>query len=76
VRGPTAGIRSQRAREIRQLLERQGALVSRVLRTRLGPLSLERSLARGRFRELSQEELRALLSGEEAPAAEDRGAGG
>jgi 23S rRNA pseudouridine2605 synthase len=54
-------------RELRQLLERQGAQVSRLLRTRLGPLALERSLGRGRFRELSQEELRALLSG----AAED-----
>ena len=63
-------------REVRQLVERQGALVSRVLRTRLGPLALERSLARGRFRELSQEELRALLSGAEAAAAGDGAAGG
>ena len=55
--------RGASGREIRQLLERQGALVSRVLRTRLGPLALERSLPRGRFRELTQEELRALLSG-------------
>jgi len=47
---------------VRQLLERAGAQVSRVLRTRLGPLALERSLGRGRFRELTQEELRALLS--------------
>jgi 23S rRNA pseudouridine2605 synthase len=62
-------------REVRQLVERQGALVSRVLRTRLGPLALERSLARGRFRELSQQELRGLLSGEEAAAA-DGGARG
>jgi 23S rRNA pseudouridine2605 synthase len=62
-------------REVRQLVERQGALVSRVLRTRLGPLALERSLARGRFRELSQEELRALLSGAET-AVEDGAAGG
>ena len=63
-------------REVRQLVERQGALVGRVLRTRLGPLALERSLARGRFRELSQEELRALLSGAEAIAAGDGEAGG
>jgi len=55
--------RGASGREIRQLLERQAALVSRVLRTRLGPLALERSLPRGRFRELTQEELRALLSG-------------
>ena len=55
--------RGASGRELRQLLERQGVQVSRVLRTRLGPLGLERSLGRGRFRELSQEELRALLSG-------------
>jgi 23S rRNA pseudouridine2605 synthase len=53
--------RGTSGRELRRLLERQGAQVSRVLRTRLGPLTLERSLPRGRFRELSQEELRALL---------------
>ena len=69
-------VRGASGRELRQLLERQGAQVSRVLRTRLGPLTLERSLARGRFRELSQEELRALLSGGGALATEDRGAGG
>ena len=68
--------RGASGREVRQLVERQGALVSRVLRTRLGPLALERSLARGRFRELSQEELRALLSGAEAAAAGDGAAGG
>jgi 23S rRNA pseudouridine2605 synthase len=68
--------RGASGREVRQLLERQGALVSRVLRTRLGPLALERSLPRGRFRELSQEELRALLSGEETAAIKEGGAGG
>ena len=55
-------IRGASGREVRQLLERQGAQVSRVLRTRLGSLALERSLARGRFRELSTDELRALLA--------------
>jgi 23S rRNA pseudouridine2605 synthase len=55
-------VRGASGREVRQLLERVGAQVSRVLRTRLGPLALERSLGRGRFRELTQEELRALLS--------------
>jgi 23S rRNA pseudouridine2605 synthase len=64
-------IRGASGREVRQLLERQGAQVSRVLRTRLGALALERSLGRGRFRELSQEELRALLAG-----AEGSGPGG
>jgi 23S rRNA pseudouridine2605 synthase len=65
----TIAARGASGRQLRQLLERQGASVSRVLRTRLGPLALERSLARGRFRELSQEELRSLLSGAEAAEA-------
>jgi len=49
-------------KDVRQLFERQGAIVSRVLRTRLGPLALERSLARGHYRELAREELEGLLS--------------
>lgn len=57
----TLAARGASGKEIRQLFERQGANVSRVLRTRLGPLSLERSLARGQFRELTDEELRALV---------------
>lgn len=56
----TVGVRGASGKEVRQLFERQGALVSRVLRTRLGPLSLERTLGRGRFRELTQDELAAL----------------
>ena len=57
-------VKGASGREVRQLLERQGAQVSRVLRTRLGSLALERSLGRGRFRELSEEELRSLLAAE------------
>jgi 23S rRNA pseudouridine2605 synthase len=57
----TLTTRGASGKEVRQLFERQGALVSRVLRTRLGPLTLERSLARGQFRELTPEELRALM---------------
>ncbi len=68
--------RGASGRELRQLLERQGVQVSRVLRTRFGPVALERSLGRGRFRELSQEELRALLSAGESSGAGDRDAGG
>ncbi len=52
--------RGTSGKDVRQLFERQGALVSRVLRTKLGPLALERTLARGRFRPLTQEELQAL----------------
>jgi len=68
--------RGASGREMRQLLERQAVQVSRLLRTRLGPIFLERALGRGRSRELSQEELRALLPEDEASAAEDARAGG
>jgi 23S rRNA pseudouridine2605 synthase len=46
---------------VRQLFERQGAIVSRVLRTRLGSIALDRALARGHFRELTREQIEALL---------------
>jgi len=54
-------------KDIRQLFERHGALVSRVLRTKLGTLELDRQLSRGQFRPLTPEEIDALL----APPAED-----
>ncbi len=54
-------------KEARQLFERQGALVSRVMRTRLGALALDRSLARGHFRALEPRELDGLLSAESLP---------
>lgn len=49
-------------KDIRQLFERQAARVSRVLRTQLGPLQLERALPRGHFRALSDAEIEALLA--------------
>lgn len=58
----TITVRGASGKQVRQLFERSGALVSRVLRTRLGPLTLERSLKRGQFRELTAEELGALVS--------------
>lgn len=54
--------RGASGKDVRQLFERQGAIVSRVLRTRLGTLELERALGRGHFRELAREELQALFS--------------
>jgi len=55
-------VRGASGKEVRQLFERQGALVSRVLRTHLGPITLERSLGRGAFRELTPQELESLTS--------------
>jgi 23S rRNA pseudouridine2605 synthase len=47
-------------KDVRQLFERQATLVSRVLRTRFGPLALARNIARGQFRELTREQTDAL----------------
>jgi 23S rRNA pseudouridine2605 synthase len=48
--------------DLRQLLQRQAVTVSRVLRTALGSLALDRSLARGHSRALTDEELELLLN--------------
>ena len=55
-------LRGASGNELHQLLERCGVSVSRLLRTRLGTLQLERGLARGQWRELTAAELAALLS--------------
>jgi 23S rRNA pseudouridine2605 synthase len=65
----TVTVRGASGKEVRQLFERQGALVSRVLRTRLGPIVLGRSLGRGQARELESGELRELLSSDAAAEA-------
>jgi 23S rRNA pseudouridine2605 synthase len=49
--------------EVRQLVARQGIAVVRVLRTRLGALTLPRELARGRSHALSPEQVAAFLHG-------------
>jgi 23S rRNA pseudouridine2605 synthase len=54
--------RGASGKEVRQLFERQGAVVSRVQRTHLGPVTMERTLGRGQFRELTSEELSALTA--------------
>ena len=67
-------VRGASGKDVRQLFERQAAIVSRVLRTRLGPIVLDRALARGHFRELTREDIDGLLAegaaaGEPAAAA-------
>lgn len=49
-------------KDVRQLFERQGAFVSRIQRTGLGPLQLTRDLTRGHFRTLNAEEASVLES--------------
>jgi len=46
--------------EVRELIERQSGGLVRALRTRLGTLSLPRTLARGRVRALTASELKEL----------------
>ncbi len=48
-------------KDIRQLFERQGALVSRVLRVSMGSLKLEKGLSRGQYRQLEDTEIEGLL---------------
>jgi len=54
-------VRGASGKDIRQLFERQGALVSRVLRISVGTLKLDKSLSRGQHRQLTHEEVSALL---------------
>ena len=54
--------------DLRQLLERQGIALSRVLRVRLGAIALDRSLPRGHSRELEAAERDALLQPPSAAA--------
>ena len=68
--------RGPSGKDVRQLFERQGAIVSRVLRTRLGTLALERSLARGHYRELTRQEIDALLLGPSESNAESKSESG
>ena len=61
-------------RDLRELVERQDATVSRVLRVGLGGLKLERTLARGHVRQLTEVEIALLL--EPAPQADETDAAG
>ncbi|AHE67310.1 23S rRNA pseudouridine(2605) synthase RluB [Legionella oakridgensis] len=51
-----------RNREVRRLWQSQGVEVSRLIRVRYGALYMPRSLARGRFVELSSEEVNGFIS--------------
>ncbi len=65
--------RGASGKDIRQLFERQGALVSRVMRLSMGSLTLDKTLSRGQYRQLEEDEIAALLAPPASPAesAED-----
>ena len=63
--------RGASGKDIRQLFERQGALVSRVLRVAIGTVKLDKSLSRGQFRQLEEKETEALLAPPAARESDD-----
>lgn len=67
-------IREGRNREVRRMFEAVGVTVSRLIRTRFGPIALPRGLSKGESRPATPEELKELLKG--APASAGAGNGG
>ena len=77
------GLTEGRNREIRRMFEAVGLTVSRLIRTKYGVLDLPRGLKRGRWEELSQNDVRTLLktmgmdsgSGQKQGQSVEQGAG-
>ncbi|ATF37306.1 23S rRNA pseudouridylate synthase B [Burkholderia thailandensis] len=67
-----------RNREVRRMFEAVGLMVSRLIRTRHGPIPLPRGLKRGRWEELDEAQVRRLMStvGLKAPTEEKGKRGG
>jgi len=53
--------RGASGKDIRQLFERQGVLVSRTMRVAIGGVKLDKSLSRGQFRQLEDDDIAGLL---------------
>lgn len=54
-------VRGASGKDIRQLFERQGMLVSRTLRVAIGGVKLDKTLSRGQFRALEDTDIDSLL---------------
>ncbi|MEW5790425.1 MAG: 23S rRNA pseudouridine(2605) synthase RluB [Pseudomonadota bacterium] len=61
-------LKEGRNREVRRLWEAVGLTVSRLIRTRYGPIQLPRAVRAGRWEDLTPEELDALLEAAGLPA--------
>ena len=62
-----------RPRDLKGIFERNGFEPNRVMRTRVGPIAMDRALARGRSRAMTEEELdalRELAASQPAPAVQ------
>jgi 23S rRNA pseudouridine2605 synthase len=64
-----------RPRDLREALAACGLEANRILRTRYGPIAMDRALARGRSRPLSEGELKALAEAAAARATGSRSPG-
>ncbi len=60
-------IKEGRNREVRRIWESQGVQISRLIRTRYGDFSLNRSLRKGKTQELSWKQVNQLLKSVELP---------
>ena len=67
-----------RNREVRRMFEAVGLMVSRLIRTRHGPIALPKGLKRGRWEELEDNQVRSLMAavGLKAPSEEKAGGRG
>jgi len=59
--------RGASGKDIRQLFERQGVLVSRILRVSMGAVKLDKAISRGQFRQLEETEIASLLVEQRTP---------
>jgi 23S rRNA pseudouridine2605 synthase len=63
--------RGASGKDIRQLFERQGVLVSRILRVSMGKVALDKSLLRGQFRQLENDDVESLLTSPGEPVDDE-----